>query len=166
MHQSFPPVIDSNAKVLILGSMPGMDSLRQQQYYAFKHNVFWRIMGELFAFEITQPYPERLKALQRARIGLWDTLAYCERKGSLDTHIQHPQPNAIPQLLELYPQIQKICCNGTSSGKYLKKFFPHLNIEIEVLPSTSPAAAIYTYQQKLTAWKKALQEHLSVINEK
>ena len=60
--RSFPYSADENAKVLVLGSMPGAESLRQQQYYAFKHNAFWRIMGEVYGFSPELPYLERLAA--------------------------------------------------------------------------------------------------------
>ena len=90
--RSFAYSADENARVLILGSMPGAESLRQQQYYAFKHNAFWRIMGELYGFPVETPYPERLAILKAHRIALWDVLAECERPGSLDSSIRAPRP--------------------------------------------------------------------------
>ena len=84
IKHSFPPVARADARFLILGSLPGEESLRQVQYYAYRHNAFWRIMGELFSFSPDLPYPERLAALGRNRIALWDSLASCRREGSLD----------------------------------------------------------------------------------
>ena len=153
---SFAPVALPDAQILILGSMPGDESLRQQQYYAFRHNVFWRVMGEIYHFDPALPYLERLHALGQNKIALWDVLSGCRRTGSLDAMIRDAVPNEIPALLQRCSGIRKICCNGTTAGKYLKRFYPELPAEVVTLPSTSPAAALYTYQTKLQAWRIAL----------
>ena len=158
--RSFPPSFSSDARVLVLGSMPGAESLRQQQYYAFRHNAFWRIMGELCGFSPALSYPERLEALRRHGIALWDVLAYCERPGSLDTAIAHPEPNPIPELLRECPKIQLILCNGGAAGRFFKRFFPEIAVPMQVMPSTSPAAARMRYPEKLAAYRTALEPHL------
>ena len=151
---SFPYSADEDARVLILGSMPGAESLRQTQYYAFRHNAFWRIMGELYGFPAETPYPERLEILKRRRIALWDVLAECERPCSLDSAIRAPRPNNIPKLVRKLPPLEKILCNGGAARNYLRRFFPEL--AAEQLPSTSPAAARLSYAEKLAAWRAAL----------
>jgi len=153
--RSFPYSADENARVLILGSMPGEESLRQREYYAFRHNAFWRIMGELYGFPPDLPYPERLARLRANGVALWDVLAECVRPGSLDSAIRSPRPNDIPALLKRLPRLEKILCNGGAARNYLRRFFPEL--AAEQLPSTSPAAARWTYAQKLAAWKIALE---------
>lgn len=152
--RSFAYSADARARFLILGSMPGAESLRRQEYYAFKHNAFWRIMGELYSFSPALPYPERLAALRNAGVALWDVLAECERPGSLDASIRAPRPNDIPGLVKQLPKLEKILCNGTASRSYLRRFFPEL--DAQQLPSTSPAAARWSYAEKLAAWKTAL----------
>ena len=137
--RSFAYSADESARVLILGSMPGAESLRQRQYYAFKHNAFWRIMGEICGFSPDLPYPERLAELRRHGVALWDVLAACERPGSLDSSIRAARPNDIPGLVEKLPRLEKILCNGGAARNYLRRFFPEL--EAQQLPSTSPAAA-------------------------
>ena len=158
--QSFPPSFAADARVLILGSMPGAESLRQQQYYAFRHNVFWRIMGELCDFSPALPYPERLAALHRSGIALWDVLACCERSGSLDTAIAHPEPNDIPGLLQSCPGLRLILCNGSAAGRFFQRFFPEVAVPVKVMPSTSPAAAHLRYPEKLAAYRAALEPFL------
>ena len=74
MKQSFPPIATSTARILILGTMPGEESLAQQEYYANPRNQFWRIMQELFGVPISAPYAERIARLQENRIALWDVL--------------------------------------------------------------------------------------------
>lgn len=158
--QSFPPSVYPGAKVLILGSMPGEESLRQQQYYAFPQNAFWKIMGELLGFSRDLPYPERLRKLGENRIALWDTLAFCRRTGSLDTKITDPVPNDIAGLIERTPTITHIFCNGTAAFNFLKRYHAPLfqrGLQIERLPSTSPAAAMLTYRQKLDFWTKVAE---------
>ena len=153
---SFPPSVETGAEVLLLGSMPGEESLRRQQYYAYRYNAFWKIMGVLFAFDPELPYEERLAALRRNRVALWDTLKYCRREGS-------PVPNDIPGLLKQYPTIRHIFCNGTAAFRFLKTCLPevfHGTVPVTRLPSTRPAAAVYSFEQKLEAYR-AIQKVLS-----
>lgn len=161
--RSFPPAAAKGVRVLVLGSMPGVESLRQQQYYAHPRNVFWPIMGTLFGFSPALPYKKRLEELNRAGVALWDSLAGCERSGSLDSNIREPVPNDIPGLLKQYPEIHAVFCNGTASYQFLKKYhgllFERSDLAIRQLPSTSPAAAVYSFEQKLKCWtavKKAV----------
>ena len=160
LHHSFPPSETPDARVLILGSMPGAESLRQQQYYAHPRNAFWRIMADLVGFDVTLPYEKRLEALRQARFALWDTLAACHREGSLDSDIKDPMPNDLPGLLRRCPKIRLVICNGTASYNALKRFFPNFPVPVVRLPSTSPAAARYTYEEKRDAWREALSNYL------
>ncbi len=150
---SFKPSIDENCRILILGSMPGVASLQKQQYYAFKYNAFWRIMADIYGVSADLPYDERLKLLCHNGVALWDVCGDCRRTGSLDSNIRQALPNDIAGLLNKYPNVRKICCNGTAAGKYLHKFFPHLQVPIIILPSTSPAAAALPYSAKLQLWR-------------
>ena len=154
---SFPPVWRPDARVLILGSMPGEESLRQQQYYAYRHNAFWRILGELCGFAPALPYPERLAALQEHRIALWDVLRSCRRDGSLDSDIRDALPNDIQGLAARTPELRLILCNGGASAQYYRRHFGKtIAIPMRRLPSTSPAAAAIPYAAKLHAWREAL----------
>ena len=153
-QKSFAYSADENARVLVLGSMPGAESLRQHRYYAFKHNAFWRIMGEVYGFSPELPYLERLARLRDNGVALWDVLAECVRPGSLDSDIRAARPNDIPGLVKRLPHLKKILCNGGASRSYLRRFFPEL--DARQLPSTSPAAARFSYAEKLAAWRAAL----------
>lgn len=162
----FPAVIGADARILILGSMPGIASLDAQQYYAHPRNHFWRIMGELCGAGPQLPYRERLQVLLRERLGLWDVLQSCVRGGSLDAAIEHHSATAndLPALLRRCPQVRRLCCNGGSAygmlrrqfGEPLAREFPQ--IEICRLPSTSPANASCSYARKLAAWRHALRQ--------
>ena len=155
--RSFAANADAEAEILILGSMPGAESLRQRQYYAFRHNLFWRLMGEFFDFAPDAPYAERLTILREHHIALWDVFAACDRAGSLDTAIRNGVPNDIPGLLKRCPRIRKICCNGQTAGKSLRRLFPELAPMTVILPSTSPAAAGIPPEVKRARWREALQ---------
>lgn len=157
---SFPPVVRQTCRVLVLGSLPGEESLRQAQYYAHPRNAFWPLMAELCGFELSLPYGERLSCLLKAGIALWDVVGSGRRQGSLDQNIQDETPNDIEALLEGLPELELICCNGGASFRYLRRYFPELwqraSLSIRQLPSTSPAAAKWSYRQKLAAWRQAL----------
>ena len=161
--QSFEPVIGTNPQVIILGSMPGVASLEAVQYYAHPRNAFWPIMGELFKFDPAADYGTRVNQIQALPIILWDSLKACHRLGSLDSAIDDAtaETNDFPWLLQQYPEIKAIFCNGATSEKYFRKLaLPSLpqpqDFEVLRLPSTSPANAGMSFDDKLTAWRQIL----------
>lgn len=157
MIESFAPIIPENARILILGTMPGAMSLQKQQYYGFPQNAFWKILFSYFRqADVPQNYSERVKLLHEQKIALWDVLANCDRKGSLDIHIKNQMPNNIPKLIQQQPTIEKILFNGKESYKYFSKSFPELvDFAHEVIPSTSPANTV-KFTTKLEIWSEAL----------
>ena len=109
MLYSFPPLINSKTRVLVVGSMPGAASLKAQEYYAYKYNQFWRIIFDLFAGgRIPQNYEDKKQVLLAKGIGLWDALASCQREGSLDGNITEPTPNDFPTLFKKYPSVHTL----------------------------------------------------------
>ncbi|MDC0949010.1 DNA-deoxyinosine glycosylase [Gammaproteobacteria bacterium] len=158
--RSFSAAISSPPRLLILGSMPGQRSLADQQYYAHPRNAFWPIVSQVFAIDSALPYSLRLNALTDKGVALWDVLAECERHGSLDQHIERhsERANAIEALLDAYPSIAVIACNGQAAGRLLKRHFPGLDarFEVVVLPSTSPAYAAMSLAEKTARWASAL----------
>ena len=154
---SFEAFALPDAEILILGSMPGVESLRQQQYYAYPHNSFWRIMGELFDFDYKISYEERINHLLENHIALWDTVQCCVRPGSLDSDIKHAKPNDFEKLFKDCPNIKKVFFNGQTAYKLFIKHKKQMSLpELELIPlsSTSPANASMSYEKKLQAWKK------------
>src|SRR5688572_32291836 len=115
---SFPPIVTPDATVLILGSMPGSRSLKIGQYYGNPHNLFWLFMQELYGIARDLPYAERVASLQSKGVALWDVLKECEREGSLDADIVPTSefPNDFVWLLSAYPNIQRICFNGSKAA--------------------------------------------------
>jgi len=162
--RSFPPVVGRVATRLILGSMPGVASLMAAQYYAHPQNAFWRIMGELLGFAPDAPYRQRVAALKRAKIALWDVLAACERPGSLDAAIRRHSEvaNDIPALLAAHPETTRICFNGATAEAAFRRHHPALVLRADQalvrLPSTSPAHASLRPEQKCAAWRDALRD--------
>ena len=155
----FPPVITDSAKILILGSMPGHQSLKEQQYYAHPQNAFWRIMSFLFDFDMHASYAERLRLLQSKDIALWDVLHACQRQGSLDSMIQlnTQVPNDFKSLLQNHPRIQYVFFNGGKAEDYFKRTIAasltEHSLQYMRLPSTSPAHAMLSFLDKLEAWR-------------
>ena len=120
--RSFPPVANPNATVLILGSMPGKESLKQNQYYAHPQNAFWKIMGELVDAHPHLPYEKRLRKLTAAHIALWDVLASCKRESSLDTHIRNEKANDFATFFAQHPHITHVFFNGAKAEQSFNKF--------------------------------------------
>lgn len=151
---SFPPIIDIDSEILILGSVPGVKSLEKQQYYAHPQNKFWKIIFELIREDFTDEYSERIKAIRKHHIALWDVIDSCERKGSLDSEIRNEEANRIVELLDDHPNIRAIFCNGGKSYKNLQKMLgKNYKIPVFLLPSTSPLHTV-SFEKKLEEWKK------------
>ena len=150
---SFPPIVSNDAKILILGSVPGVKSLEMQEYYAHPENKFWKIIFELFNENFSEDYLEKIKILKKNKIAVWDVIDSCERVGSLDTTIKNEESNDILQLLKKYQNIKTIFCNGGKSYKNLQKIVgKNFEIPIYLLPSTSPLHTI-SFEKKLESWK-------------
>lgn len=155
--KSFAPSINNNSKVLILGSMPGVKSLEEKQYYAHPQNRFWKVMGHILGEPKLHEfdYGSKLKTLLKNNIALWDTIKSCRREGSLDSDIQNETPNDIRKLLKKYPNIKTICLNGNKSYSAFKKYFPDLlnKYSCHKMPSTSPANARYSLEKLVEEWE-------------
>ncbi len=164
---SFAPIEGDFARVLILGSMPGVVSLTAGQYYAHPQNAFWKIMGKILDLSPATSYEKRVDALKHANIALWDVLESCFRPGSMDAAIDlnSAKTNDIAALLQRQPSIHTIFFNGSTAEKIFKqRIQPSLgNVSVKYmrLPSTSPAHASMSFEDKVTAWKNALQGDLN-----
>lgn len=157
--RSFAPVADASARILILGSMPGRESLRMGQYYAHPRNLFWPILGELAGAGPGLAYALRIAALKRARIALWDVLKSCIREGSLDSRIDDDSlvANDFGRFFRQHPGIKQVFFNGAKAEACFRScVLPRHDfgaLGFQRLPSTSPAHAAMTYRQKLEAWR-------------
>lgn len=152
----FPPVLDSATRILVLGSFPGEASLAAQQYYAHPRNQFWRLLSAVLGGALTSlPYEERLQCLLSHGVGLWDVLEACEREGSLDAAIRRPRPNEFAKLKHQCPRLEKVCFNGKTSGRF-EPIFAAAGFRTLVLPSSSPANAQLSFEEKLAHWKNIL----------
>lgn len=154
MLVGLPPVRDQQTRIVILGSFPGEASLSAKRYYAHPRNQFWRLMSAVTNEPLADmDYGERLARLLAHQIGLWDTIAACQREGSLDAAIRQAQANELSVLLQHCPQLFRVCFNGKTSGKSEQRF-SRAGFETLVLPSSSPAYAHMSFEDKLAVWKK------------
>ena len=162
--KGLPAQVDVGCRVLVLGSMPGTQSLAQARYYAHPRNRFWPLLGRLLRFDPALDYPERLAALHRAGIGLWDVIGQCARNGSLDTAIERTSivANPLPALMVTLPRLTAVACNGVAAAQAWQR---HVTVQLDgrmralpvlALPSTSPANATFTLQRLEQAWRVVL----------
>jgi hypoxanthine-DNA glycosylase len=166
--QGFNPIMGERPHILILGTMPGLASLDAQQYYAHPRNAFWPIMSELFAFDLALDYEERCLILKQKQVMVWDVLHTCYRLGSLDQDIDlnSLQCNTFESLFLNEPQLQNVWFNGQKAHQLFKRHI-QLNLgdlvphHLHVLPSTSPAHAVLSFQDKRKLWKKAYCDYLA-----
>jgi len=138
---------------LLLGSFPGVASLNATQYYAHPRNQFWRLIGAVIDEDLVSlAYPARLQRLLANGYGLWDVLAACHRKGSLDSAIRHAQPNDFVGLRAQAPKLARVCFNGKTAGRFAP-VLSEAGYRTVVLPSSSPANATLSFAEKLAAWE-------------
>lgn len=144
--------------------MPGVKSLEQQQYYAHPRNAFWPIMSELFEIELELDYEKRCQLLVNKHIAVWDVLQTCQRQGSLDQAIDTASmvANDFNLLFQHHTDISKIVFNGAKAEQVFKRLvLPTLTLQQKAivrlrLPSTSPAHASSSLNEKLAIWRRAL----------
>ncbi len=155
--QSFPPVLGDHPSVLILGTLPGKESLRKQQYYGHPRNAFWRIIFDLFEGDFSEVYSERINFAKQNKIALWDVCHTAHRPGSLDSDIKKEVANTIPELLKDNPSIKLIAFNGQKAAQLYDKYFERSReLTYYTFLSTSPANASYSFEQKRENWRQFL----------
>jgi len=153
------PVLDENTRLLVLGSFPGVASLRAQQYYGHPQNHFWKILGALWQQPLTEmPYPERVAALRAHGLGLWDVYQACEREGSLDADIRAAELNDFAAVRTQCPLLEAVAHNGGESYRHARHTSA-FGLPVYKLPSTSPANASWSFDRKLAAWAEVLLRH-------
>jgi len=177
--QGLPPMIDARTRLLVLGSFPGVASLRAQQYYGHPQNHFWKILGALWGLPLaTAPYPERIAALRAHGLGVWDVYQACQREGSLDADIRQGELNDFQVVLRTCPLLEGVAHNGGESHRHARHVAAALGgrlatepldlnerdtharpVLIHRLPSTSPANASWSFERKRQAWEAVLRRH-------
>jgi hypoxanthine-DNA glycosylase len=154
-----PPVIAGNTRLVVLGSFPGLASLRAQQYYGHPRNHFWPILGSLWGVDLmARGYAERLDEARRRGLGIWDVYASCRREGSLDQAIEDATLNDLATLKQLAPQLSAVAHNGGESARAMRHTAA-LGLPVYKLPSTSPANASWSFERKLAAWRAVFEAH-------
>jgi double-stranded uracil-DNA glycosylase len=157
---SFPPIVGPDARVLVLGSMPGVRSLEAGRYYAHPRNRFWNVMGGLIGLDDAAPYEARIAMLQANRIALWDVLKHCEREGSLDTRIVAATelPNDFATFFSDHRSIEAVAFNGAKAAAAFRKLAAGqlgadaTRLALFPCPSTSPANASKSLADLIEAW--------------
>jgi len=163
MATCFPPLVAADAKVLILGSFPGIMSLQKQEYYAHPRNAFWFIIQTVLGLKGVRSYAERVEALMAHGIALWDVLATCQREGSLDSSIDGKSicVNDFGQFFRQYPGIRRVCFNGVKAEQeYRRRVLRAIGantLQYCRLPSTSPAMAMLSREAKLARWSEIVE---------
>ena len=142
------PIVFEDSKILIVGSMPSVISLKEQMYYANKTNRFWPILESLYHKQ------DKMELLKDSHIALWDICHSCIRKTSADSEIKEVIPNDIEDFLKQHTSIEKVICNGRTSYNTMKKYFP--NIQTTYCPSTSAANAKFRLDDLVEIYKKEI----------
>ena len=159
MHQvehPFPPVMDQDSRILILGIFPSVKSREEGFFYGHPRNRFWPMLAGIFGENVPQTIPEKQSLLLRHHLALWDVIASCLIEGSADSSIRDATPVDIRRVLDA-AGIQRVICNGSLAGKLYRQYLqPITGIEALVLPSTSPANAAWSLPRLTDAWQKHL----------
>lgn len=156
--QGLAPIAPRHARLLVLGSFPGVASLAAQQYYAHPRNHFWPILSALWDVDLaSRPYAGRIAEAGRRGLAIWDVHAACEREGSLDASIEAAEPNDLAALLRRLPQLRAIAHNGGESARAMR-LTRTFGLPVHRLPSSSPANASWSFERKLQAWRAVFEQ--------
>ena len=155
VKRSFPPIVDAGTRLLVLGSLPGEESLARRQYYGNPRNHFWRLIGAVAGLDLVPlAYEARLEALLGAGIGLWDTVGAATRRGSLDGAIRDHRANDLAALAASLPKLRAVAFNGGKSAALGRpRLAERPDLELVPLPSSSPAYTM-PFEEKLAAWRR------------
>ncbi len=154
----FPPIIDENSKILVLGSFPSIKSFEESFYYAHPRNQFWPILSAIYDMP-AKSREQRLALLKSAKIALWDVVAVCMRTNSADSNLKECEPNDIPSLLREYPNIERILFTGKKAYTLFRRYYAkRIDLTTALLPSPSPAYASISLEEKLKIWRELLRD--------
>jgi hypoxanthine-DNA glycosylase len=160
LKSSFPPAVAPDARLLILGSLPGERSLAEQRYYAHPQNQFWRLLSPLTGRPLaSMAYEDRLNVLKAKKIALWDVVATARRRGSSDAAIQDATANDLAALVRSLPDLRAVAFNGSAAAKIGTPLLAGETVELVTLPSSSPLHTVGA-PNKQPAWD-ALAAHLA-----
>ena len=154
----FPPVVDENCRILILGSFPSVRSREDGFFYGHPQNRFWRMLAAVFNEETPTSIPDKKAFLLRHRIALWDVIASCMIEGSSDASVKDEVPVDIRQVTDS-AKIEQVLCNGGLAGKLYQQHLQDITgLRAVILPSTSPANAAWSLSRLVEAWKPQLTD--------
>ncbi|MEO6747510.1 MAG: DNA-deoxyinosine glycosylase [Caldimonas sp.] len=157
--EGLAPLIGPATRLVVLGSFPGVASLRAQQYYGHPRNHFWPILSALWGIDLVAlPYAARVDEVVARGLGIWDVYASCRREGSLDSAIEAARLNDLAGLRRVAPRLEAVAHNGGESARSMK-LTQALGLSVVRLPSTSPANASWSFERKLEAWRAAFERH-------
>ena len=158
LKHGFGPLYDKDSRILILGSFPSVASRKQNFYYGHPQNRFWKVLASLYSEEVPETVAEKKAFLLRNRIALYDVIEECDIKGSSDSSIKNVVPTDLRIITEK-ARIEKIFCNGHMAGRLFERYqSKETNIEMRILPSTSPANAACTLKKLTGEWAVILND--------
>jgi hypoxanthine-DNA glycosylase len=156
IKEGLPPIIDENTRIIMLGSFPSDESIKQKKYYANKTNDFWKLISKTIKEDITKlNYEDRVKKLLENGIGLWDVFHHCNRAGSRDSNIKDAVMNDFSSIFVLAPGLKLICFNGKKAGQY-EQLFRDKGYQTKLLLSSSGANRGQSKKRE-AQWKSLLE---------
>lgn len=158
LKTAFPAIADADSKLLLLGTMPGEQSLKHRQYYAHKGNQFWKIMFSIFNQPLVDNYELRKQLLLNNKVALWDVLQYCQRDGSADRNIKNPAANDFASFYTKYPSVKNVFFTSGKAQEYYDTYVGRNgSVNYHNLPSPSRANTWKTFDEKVDLWKVILK---------
>ena len=161
--QGLGPLAGPEPTILILGSLPGDESLRRKEYYGNPKNLFWKVLAAVFMDDVPEGYTSKKKFLATHHVALWDVLASAERDGSLDSHIKREERNDVAGFLQKHPSINTVVLNGGKAARAFRKTVQDCpeafqGIQILEFTSTSPLSisAGWPLARIIEQWKSLL----------
>ena len=150
---SMAPVGARDARLLVLGSLPGDASLAAQRYYAHPTNQFWRLLGVALEEDLAGlTYDARLERLAARGVAVWDVVERAERPGSLDGAIRSATHNALAEYVAGHPRLAAVGFNGKTAAAIGRRALGEGRSTLIDLPSSS-AAYTLPFAAKSERWR-------------
>jgi hypoxanthine-DNA glycosylase len=147
-----PPIVRADARLLVLGSLPGEASLAARRYYAHPRNQFWGLLGQAIGEGLESlPYEQRLGRLVERRIALWDVIHAARRSGSLDQAISEVEARDLAGFVAGLPELRAVAFNGGMAARIGRRALAGSELALVDLPSSSPAYTL-RFTDKAARW--------------
>lgn len=162
-NHPFSPIYNKESKVLILGSLPSIESVKKGYYYMHPQNRFWKVLSVIFQKDVySMGIKQKNEFILEHHLSLYDVIASCTIEQSSDASIKDVFYTDIKEIIN-HTQITKILLNGKTAYQLFLKKYPEYQDMALSMPSTSSANAKFRLEDLVEIWRAALLDTIDLL---